>query len=208
MIPEWVSIVQAFGPYFVGIVGFLAAYLTFRFVDRRKQQSDWERHFLENYLAFWTDEHLVKVRYWIAIDSGYETIQPLLMRRCEQPKEINEEDSKVLEAIDRFCARLAAYDVVDKSYKHSAKRIPWVQAHRSHWSKLIANRRELTAYIGECWPNLLGIWVAAKGGSPAATSVTTPAKPELGLGGQRGIADGEPDSGTVLKTDLDDARHT
>ena len=202
---ETILLIQALGPYFIGLAGVTATAMTIRFVNRRQHQSEWEKRFLENYLAFWTDEKLVQVRYWITNDNGYGIIQPLLVRRCRGSKDISAEESDVLENIDRFCARLAAYDVVGASHKHDETHIPWVGRHREYWSGLIVDRPELRAYMKLCWPTLLGTWVRSEDGPSGNIRRPAPAEAELLSGRESGVADRKPDAASVLESDANHA---
>ena len=200
---EAIHLLQALGPYFIGLAGLTAAILTIRLVNRKQlkfsdleQQSEWEKRFLENYIAFWTDEELAKVRYWITNDNGYEKIRPLLARRCAGSKDITEEENAVLENIDRFCARLAAYDVVGKTHRHNEARIPWVSRHREYWSGLIVGRPELKAYMERCWPTLLGTWIETEGGAGAdpGGAALASAKPKFFSRRKSRVTDAKPRS--------------
>jgi len=157
-----VQLLQAFGPYFLGIVAIVMPIVTIRRVNRKQllfseqqQQTAWENRFLDNYIAFWKDDDLAKVRYWITNDNGYEEIRKILENRAAGTAEIDKAHNKVLEKIDRFCSRLAVYDAVGEANKHEKSHIKWVRNHKEYWRGLIEQRTALKAYMKEHWSSLL-----------------------------------------------------
>jgi hypothetical protein len=126
-------------------------------IGSRKYQAEWYANFRGLHRDFWKDEHMAKVRKWIANPAAYRNeLLPILQRRAVSPEQVTAEEYDSLETVDRFCALL------ETTFAHNPEALSddhqWMieSTFDVYWmNTVMADRPDLKAYMEAHWPRLM-----------------------------------------------------
>ncbi len=135
------------------------------YLHHREQRRDaWLRDFRELHKWFWEDEDMAEVRAWLANETSYQTVAPVLTARRDiderrvAPTEISSEQYMVLEKLDKFCNILTSVQVLDPSFKRHQGL--WRRLFVEYWIEEIfsPDRAEIRWYVERFYHDLSTDW--------------------------------------------------
>jgi hypothetical protein len=134
----------------------IGAWATFFIISRRTVQLTWTVGFREQYAEFWRDEFIGAARRWITSNKEYDgKIKSILSARIKtEENELDEDQNRVLDQIDRLLASLTRMHYFTKSGGTWRQRRIWRGTYEKYWVKLIRSRPELLVYVRKYWPRL------------------------------------------------------
>ena len=149
------AIYQVLATFCIGIGSLsLSAFVAFYGyrIQRRDKDNAWVQAFRDLYSKFWSDDHMTRVRAWLACDASYKEIEPILVKRLALGKiEVNEYE--ILESIDRFCALMM--QMLQMIPRSTDQERLYRQLIDRYWLQKLRARQPFRGYVTTYWP-LLG----------------------------------------------------
>lgn len=129
----------------ITFIGVVIAGLVHRHSIQQARES-WLRTYKELHEAFWSDPDFREIRSWLACDSAYSIIQPIMKKRqliAEKPSasaSISVEEYQVLEKLDRFLHFLLRIAVLNPEFEN--RRDLWDKLYFGYWLKKFNHQQQ------------------------------------------------------------------
>jgi hypothetical protein len=127
---------------FISIIGVVIAWLLYR-MNVQQQRDAWLRTFKEMHEAFWNDLDMAEVRAWLACQTVYLEIEPILAKRKaidEAPEDathLTKDEYVVLEKLDKFFNLMHRTVAVINRVKVGHYMDLWQRFYVQYWLSLV-----------------------------------------------------------------------
>lgn len=130
----------------IGVAGLLIAGLVYLH-SRMQNKESWLRVYKELHETFWADSDFREVRLWLACESAYQQIQPIIKRRQSDKALVSKEDYHTLEKLDKFLNFLMR--VITTNPEFNRRKDLWDKLYFHYWLEQFSDptRPELKWYL-------------------------------------------------------------
>ena len=168
---EFLSHIAPWFPAAMGLVitglGVLIGWLGLRHSHQLARDS-WLRTYKDLHEVFWSDPDFPKIRAWLACDSAYSQVVPVLRKRMKIDQEpaaqlsLTEDEYAQLEKLDRFLNFMMRVITVLKP-EFTRRKDLWTKLYFDYWLAQFGkeSRRELAWYLERFYPDLTSLLPAS-----------------------------------------------
>jgi hypothetical protein len=118
------------------------------------------------YAEFWNDKEVSQVRRWIISDRLYkDVLQPVLILRNSDGRDLNEGAVTILDNVDKFLSLLIRLKTLEEGIANRRRKSINHLLFAEYWRPPAESRQELRDYIENEWPEYgkLGEMCSTKG---------------------------------------------